>query len=304
MDMDVIIVCHTEYGLVENKCVINDGKTVAGVKDGVRNLIKVANKYGAKVTFAVMPETVKHFPKDVNHEVGLHLHPTDAYIREHCDTSMCSSALRDYPYREQLEMVKTGVDCLVDAFGCDIKVFVAGKWSVNNYTIRALMKAGISHDCSASQRKKFDYCDWSKLPRLCPPYHPDRNDYQKAGDCPLLIIPVSQLWRGGEVTPEIEPVVGLSWLKAGFIEHYGNLPIFHIYLHSPCMTDRYYISVMDSFLHFISKYDVEFKFVSEIRDYESVCPKTKIRPYILNINRTIILRGIPSFLRFKFGRVA
>ena len=301
-DMDVIIVCHTEYGWCKNKGVINDGKTVVGVRDGVRNLIRIANKHDAKVTFAVMPETVKHFPKGVNHEIGLHLHSIDAYIREHCDTSVRSSALRDYPYREQLEMVKTGIDCLVDTLGYDIKVFVAGKWSVNNYTIRALVKVGITHDCSASQRKKFDYCDWSKLPRLCPPYHPDKNDYQKAGDCPLLIIPVSQLWRGGEVTPEATPVVGLRWLKASFLEHYKSMPIFHIYLHSSCMTDPYFVSVMDRFLHFISKYDVNFKFASEIREYENVSPKTNIMPYIFGVNKTIIRSGILTLLRTRRER--
>jgi len=73
--MDVIIVCHTEFGLVKDKEVVADKNAVDGVRKGVPNLIKVADKYNAKVTFAVMPEVVKYFPKDIKHEIGLHIHP-------------------------------------------------------------------------------------------------------------------------------------------------------------------------------------------------------------------------------------
>ena len=286
--MDIIIVCHTEFGESGNK---------EEIRISVQKLLKVADKYGAKITFAIMPNAAKHFPRNVKHEIGLHIHPDDEVLRAHCNLSLDSRALRDYPYKEQLEMIKAGKDYLEDILGEEPKVFVAGKWSVNNDTIRALVRAGFTHDCSASQRKKFSYCDWSKLPRLCPPYHPDKNNYQKAGDCPLLIIPVSQLWRGGEVTPEIVPLVGLRWLKACFLEHYRSMPIFHIYLHSPCMNNPYFISVMDRFLHFISKYEANFKFASEVEEYKNVNPKTSIKPYFFGINKTIILKGVPTLFK-------
>ena len=72
--MDVIIVTHTEFGFMHNKKFIPSKSEVDGVKKGVPNLIKVADKYNAKVTFAVMPEVVKYFPKDTSHEIGLHIH--------------------------------------------------------------------------------------------------------------------------------------------------------------------------------------------------------------------------------------
>lgn len=53
--MDVIIVVHTEFGFVHAKEVIPDKKATEGVSKGVPNLIKVADKHGAKATFAVMP---------------------------------------------------------------------------------------------------------------------------------------------------------------------------------------------------------------------------------------------------------
>ena len=73
--MDVIILCHTEFGYVYNKEVIFDKGATDGVKQGVKNLIDVADRYGAKVTFAVCPEVVNYFPQNIKHEIGLHIHP-------------------------------------------------------------------------------------------------------------------------------------------------------------------------------------------------------------------------------------
>ena len=72
--MDVIIVVHTEFGFVHAKEVIPDKNATEGVSKGVPNLIKVADNHGARITFAVMPEVVDAFPKDISHEVGLHVH--------------------------------------------------------------------------------------------------------------------------------------------------------------------------------------------------------------------------------------
>lgn len=302
--MDVIIVCHTEFGLVQNKKVIADKNAIEGVEKGVPNLRKVADKYGAKVTFAVMPEVVKYFPTNINHEIGLHIHPGwkefqsnnmkfhvgDKYLREHCEQSLNSSVLKDYPYKEQLDLIKTGKEYLSDFFSVDPKAFVAGRWSINNDTVKALIKTGISHDCSAVPHSKPCHHNWSKLPRICMPYHPNENDYQEKGDLTLLIVPVSQMFLSGSVNPEVEPLVGLSWLKACFTEYYNQkMPLFHICLHSPVMTDPYFILEMDNFLNFISKHqNINFKFASEIVNYANVTPKTFIVPYLFGINESII----------------
>ena len=256
--MNIIIVCHTE----------SKGSDVS-------KLIKIADKYKAKITFAVKPEIAKDFPKNINHEIGLHIHPTDTYIREHYNLSLNSHALRDYPYNEQYEMIKTGKKYLMNEisitqkrnFSFEPKVFVAGKWSVNNNTIKALVELGFTHDCSASQRKEFPYCNWSELPRICLPYIPNKYDYQIKGIVlPILEVPVSQMWKGGEVSPESVPVVGMWWLKASFLEYYyKKIPLYHIYLHSQCMSNLKCAKTTDELLKFISKFNVDFKFVSEIK---------------------------------------
>jgi len=306
--MDVIIVCHTEFGLVKDKEVVADKNAVDGVRKGVPNLIKVADKYNAKVTFAVMPEVVKYFPKDIKHEIGLHIHPGwqefqkngikfyvgDLYLREHCKQSVDSTVLRDYPYEEQLEMIKTGKEYLEDKFRIEPKSFVAGRWSINNDTVRALIKTGITHECSAPAHSKANHYDWSRLPRICMPYHPSKKDYQEKGNLPLLIVPISQYFPVGNVNPEVVPSVGLSWLKACFLEYYQqNMPLFHICLHSPCMINPYFTSAMDDFLKFISKHkNISFKFASEIDEYGEVNPNTNIFPYLFGVDRHIIKTGL------------
>jgi hypothetical protein len=300
--MDVIIVAHTEYGFVKNNQVIADKSAKDGVAKGVPNLIRVAEKYGAKVTFAVMPEVVDFFPKNVDHEIGLHIHPGwqefqaggekffvgDSYLREQCHQSINSTVLRDFHFREQFDMISKGRDLLRDTFEMEINTFVAGRWSLNNDTVKALIKAGLTHDCSAAAHHQAHHYDWSQLQRICLPYHPHIDDYQKRGDLQLLMVPISQMYPLGNVNPEIEPFVGLPWQKACFLEYYNqNIPLFHICLHSPAMTDPYFIQIMDNLLDFISHFDVNFTFAKKICEYPQKKYKTDIIQYMHAFNFNI-----------------
>lgn len=303
--MDVIIVCHTEFGFVHNKKVVFDKKAKGGTRKGSLNLIKIADKYRVKITFAVCPEVASFFPRQIEHEIGLHIHPGwrecihndgfnwfigDLYLKKYCNQSVNSTILGDYSYEEQLGMIKTGKDYLNNIFGGEPKSFVAGRWSINNDTVKALIKAGITHECSATSHTKPCHHDWSKLPRICPPYHPSRENYQKKGNLSLLIVPISQSFPRGNVNIESIPTYGLSWLKACFSEYYRqNVPLFHICLHSPIMTDSYFISAMDEFLKFMLKHkNINFKFASEIKEYPEKSFKTNVLPYIFATNKKIL----------------
>jgi len=308
--VDVIVVCHTEFGFVHKAKVIPDKSAWSGVADGVKNLVTVANEYDAKVTFAVMPEVAMHFPKDIGHEVGLHIHPGwqehriagfkysvgDAYLRKHCRQPADSLYLHDYAYQDQLEAITIGKDYLTEVLGIEPKTFVAGMWSLNNDTVKALVESGFTHDCSVPPHSKTQHYDYLKLPRICMPYRPRVDDYQEKGDLPVLIVPISQSLRAGNVNPEVVPVVGLPWLKACFREYYNqNVPLFHICLHSPCMTDPYFIAAMDELLKYISKHDVEFRFASEVEESGGVVPKPNTRPYLLGFNKNMIITSLKFF---------
>ena len=303
--MDVLIVCHTEFGLVKDNIIIADKNAQDGVRKGALNLAKLADKYNAKISFAVMPEVAKVFPKNLNHEIGLHIHPGyqkavkkglefyvgDKYLKKNCIQSSISTVLRDYSYNEQFGMIKMGKDHIKEQLDIDSKFFVSGRWSVNNDTIRALINAGFTHDCSAPPHSKPCHHDWSRLPRICMPYHPSERDYQVRGGLAILLIPISQLPIGSSMNPENAPFVGLPWLKACFIEYSNlNVPLFHICLHSPAMTDCYFYKIMDELLKFISKYDVKYKYVSEIKEYRycELTIKPDILPYIKSINKELI----------------
>lgn len=315
--MDIIILCHTEFGLVRDKKVIYEKSAVSGVTKGVPKLIAIAEKYGAKVTFAVMPEVADYFPKNTGHEIGLHVHAGweklgqgrdsyyvgDAYLRKTCIQSSDSSVLRDYSYDEQFGMIKKGKEYLTEKFDIIPKVFVAGRWSLNSDTVKALTVNGFTHDCSVAPSKKPTHHDWSKLPRICMPYHPAESDYQKRGELPLLMVPVSQYFPRGGVNPEIVPVVGLSWLKACFLEYYKQrAPLFHICLHSPAMTDEYFISAMDNLLAFIAKHqNIHFKFASEIKKYPPADFTTNIMPYLPRLNIAIIKTTLFSYTKKYFS---
>lgn len=43
--MDVIVVCHTEFGFVHNMRVIADKNATHGVEQGAKNLANLAEKY-------------------------------------------------------------------------------------------------------------------------------------------------------------------------------------------------------------------------------------------------------------------
>lgn len=310
--MDVIIVCHTEYGYTYNNTVIYDKNSYDGVTVGVNNLVKLANNYGAKITFAIMPEIIKHLPNIKNHEIGLHIHPGwqefnyknkkyfvgDQYLRDHCITSSTSTALRDYSYKEQLDMINVGKDCIIDTLGIEPKTFVAGRWSLNNDTIKALLNNKFTHDCSAPAHKKRSHYDWSKLSRICMPYTPSADDYQKKGDLPILIVPISQTLMGASVSAEGIPLVGLPWFKACFLEYYNqNMPLFHICLHSPYMTDPHMIQKAEECLKFMSKFDIHYKAASDVILYQNKSPKADILPYIQSINLNTIKLGIKTISR-------
>ncbi len=280
--MDVIIVCHTEFGRVYNKKVVAV-KDPLGVTGGVVNLNKIAQTYKAKVTYAVCPEVVSYFPKSVNGEIGLHIHPGwetfnvdgvsfyvgDLLLRRECKQSSDSTVLWDYDILEQLGMVTIGRDYVKQVLGVVPRVFVAGRWSINDGTTRVLVELGFTHDCSAMPHLRKPHYDWSKLPRICMPYHPSATDYQGKGDYPMLVVPISQMIKGGCVNPEMARVYSLTWLKLAFLEYwFRGVPLFHICLHSPSMTDEYYLGVMDRLLAFISKREnVRFKFASEVKEY-------------------------------------
>jgi hypothetical protein len=192
-------------------------------------------------------------------------------------------------------MVRTGKDCIRKTFGIEPRTFVAGRWSVNDDTVRALVTMGFTHDCSAAAHKRRGHYDWSGLPRICMPYRPSVSGYQTRGDLPLLMVPISQTLMGASVSPEIIPTIGRRWLESCFLEYYRRkLPLFHICLHSPCMTDPYFVEQMDALLSFIARHDVSFRYASEIREFRAGRQMADVLPYITRFNGDAIMDRVAT----------
>jgi len=311
--MDVIIVCHVEFGFVEKKNIIFAKHAVEGVREGVAKLEELGRRYGAKITYAVCPEVVDYFPRNIEGEIGLHIHPGweefswgehhwhvgDAYLKEHCKQSGISSGLAKYSFEEQEGMIRAGKEYVQEKMGKDVKVFVAGRWSLNSDTVAALVQNGLTHDCSAVPATKIDDYDWSKLQRIEMPYHPDSQDYQEKGGVPLLIVPVSQSLFHVTMNPESARMVGVYWLKACVKEYYQQgVPLLHIAVHSPAMTDPYYYKAMEELLLFISQYKgVKWKLASEIQEYAPAEYHAKKMPYIWAPRKEFIQSAIQKVFR-------
>lgn len=310
--MEVIVVCHTEFGTVKGKDVVYDKKVKEGVTVGVPALARIARRHGARVTFAVMPEVAEDFPRGLEHEIGLHVHPGweelsvngnsydvgDAWLRGQGLASSTSTVLRDYTYEEQLAMIRAGKAHIRRVLGVEPKAFVAGRWSVNDATVRALVETGFTHECSAAPHKQRGHYDWSRLPRICMPYRPSASDYQAKGDVSLLMVPIAQTLFNASVSPEIIPAIGRHWLESCFLEYYRQkLPLFHICLHSPCMTAPYFVEQMDALLGFIAAHDVSFKFASEIKEPVAMRPKADPLPYVMHFNGDVLAGRLPGIQR-------
>lgn len=309
--MQVIIVSHTEFGSVRNQQIIYD-RSIQGVTEGVPNLAAVADKHGAKVTFAILPETAEHVPDVDDHEIALHIHPGgmmvnvdgvlidlgDRILQERVPLMRGSNLLSDHPYSEQLAVIRAGRGEIEDRLGVRPTSFVAGRWSLNNDTIRALIECGITRDCSAVAHDRQTHYDWSRLPRICMPYHPAADDYQSIGDLPLIEIPIAQMIRFGSVNPERAPALGISWLKACFREYHAlGLPVFHLCLHSPCMADPYFVRVLDELLEFITGYPgVEMATASEVGAHNGMTARGRFVSYIPAIRPEVVRTGIAALI--------
>lgn len=280
--MDVLLVAHAEFGQVlSSKKLVFTKANRSGVTAGINNLLRVADRYGAKVTIAVCPEVAEYVELPSHAEIGVHIHPGwqefavdgvkyyagDSFLRKNTRQSTTETVLPAFSYEEQFEMIQVGTERIAEVFKSRPTTFLAGRWSVNNDTIRAAIKTGLKRDCSAMAGHKDTHFDWSKLPRICPPYSPSCCDYQEIGNLPFTIIPISQMWRGGSVNIETPRIYG-PLLKWTFSEYYRkNIGVFHICLHSPCMTDDYYVNRLDKLLFFISRHrGVNFKYASEITE--------------------------------------
>jgi len=290
--MIVCICIHTELGYSLGTRIIFDRTSTTGVKLAVDNLLELFRKYDAKGCFALTADVLAKCEKETvlqiaseGHEVGLHVHPDDSYLVNLGLSSRGIIGLSQYSLKEQSQIIECSSTLFEEKFHSLPLLFVSGNWSENNATIRILEKNHFLYDLTPLPGAKGHVCDWTRLKRISLPYHPSPDDYQSRGSLKLLMIPVSLTILKEVLGPESEPSQGMGFLKAGFEEYYSqNIPVLHVSLHSPAMTSRYYLAVLEELFAFISRHkNVEYGLPTG----ESCSqPKTNYLPYLRRMNRS------------------
>jgi len=119
--------------------------------------------FGVKLSFMVMPNVPEAIAGTDfgNNETGLHIHPDDScLIGKGVGRPGCP---RDYGSEHQKNMISVGKEIAEDMLGVTPRTFVAGRWSANDQTVRALVKLGFTHDASPRFGSVSNCCDWRKL---------------------------------------------------------------------------------------------------------------------------------------------
>lgn len=135
------------------------GKTESGEEYGIRYLMDLFDKYGAKGLFFVdfaeawdygakKIEEVVQCIKERGHDIGVHLHPDHMADKER-------RYLWQYSYAEQFEMISKCTELYVKMVGKKPLSFRAGRYGANNDTIRILEELGYKYDMSEFFGNKY-----------------------------------------------------------------------------------------------------------------------------------------------------
>jgi hypothetical protein len=125
---------------------------IGNLNCGIEEMIKIANIYNAKITFyfdvyesAIFGEeaTKKIVQKIVEkgHDVQLHTHPEFLFDEKRLK-------MYEYSFKEQNEIIKTGIKLLTEWMGIPPVAHRAGIYSANNDTLSALIENDILVDSS------------------------------------------------------------------------------------------------------------------------------------------------------------
>lgn len=134
-------------------------------------------------------------------EIGMHLHAWNSppIVPLTADDDLHAPYLIEYPEAQIREKVKVMTAKLQDVFGVKMLSHRAGRWSFNETYARILVEQGYRVDCSVTPHVSWRFCkgdptkrggtDFSDFSESA--YFLDLNDIRRAGDSPLLELPMT-----------------------------------------------------------------------------------------------------------------
>lgn len=170
----------------------------------------LCEKYGLRPTYLTnhemaMSPVYREFATDVARrgagEIGMHLHAWDSPPHEPLtdDDSRYQPYLIDYPESTIRNKVRAMTDTLEDMVGTKMLSHRAGRWAFNATYARALVDCGYVADCSVTPHVSWRSkpgapngrggSDYTRAPEE--PYFIDPSDVARAGDSPLLEVPMT-----------------------------------------------------------------------------------------------------------------
>lgn len=130
------------------------------ISEGIPRLLDIFDDFNARSTWLITPDVAQHsgnFFKKLakKHEIGCHVHP------EYFDGSIKGMKLKKilplFSYEKQVEMVQEASDMIRKNVSVNPTSFRAGRFGINNDTLRALVSCGFNVDCSMTPFLDWDF---------------------------------------------------------------------------------------------------------------------------------------------------
>lgn len=300
----VIITTDTESGYVEKNqrrvWQMEKPEAFQGYYYGIRNLMKIFDKYGIKTTFFLSTQcfsaggkNFKQIKKELKnvirkgHEIGLHSHAdSDFSIQKKLSKKFDATSAFFYTYEEKLRIIKTGKELIKEHLGKSVYKnlisFRWGNWALDSGGAKALNKTDFRIDSSAIPGIKGHTHDtmkhdWSKV-NTHYPWKLSISNYQTVNhnNSNIVEIPIATFDFFG-LKMRADPIYSVLLNKA-FTKYYKKAdrlkrPFpFVVMTHSSEATTKngkfvQALRDLDAFIHFAKKKkDVEFVTLREAYD--------------------------------------
>lgn len=130
------------------------------VSEGIPRLLDIFDDFNAKSTWLITPDVAQHsgdFFKKLakKHEIGCHVHPE--YFDGFIEGMKMQKILPLFSYEKQVEMLQEASDVIRKNVGVNPRSFRAGRFGINNDTLRALASCGFNLDCSMTPFLDWDF---------------------------------------------------------------------------------------------------------------------------------------------------
>jgi peptidoglycan/xylan/chitin deacetylase (PgdA/CDA1 family) len=164
----------------------------------VRGLLELASQEAVHLTLFATPGDLAASPAlyreaaGRNHEVGLHLHPSDLGYTEFLGVCSC---------QEQRRIFSDAVERFTGVMNAPPKAFSPGYYSANDYTLPLLAELGFTHGCVSAPGRVLPECAsvWAGAPLDA--HYANPNNRLLAGgldfvNFPATVDPDSRMWGG------------------------------------------------------------------------------------------------------------